>query len=130
MAGLTRLRLRGYKRGFAFGRGAGSGAAALSRIGCPAQYLQISAGIFDKGCAAFNPVSVVEVENATDLPNLGLVDVSADHAVDATRFGCACDGCFKSGDVLDGVLDLLLKERGKRPMGKAHCAAHHMQHVT
>ena len=33
---------------------------------CPAENLQMSAGIFDKGAAAFNPVSVVEVEDAAD----------------------------------------------------------------
>ena len=45
----------------------------------------MSAGIFDKGGAAFNPVSVVEVKDAADPADFGLMDVAADHAVDAAR---------------------------------------------
>ncbi len=45
---------------------AGSGRVARGEGAAQRQNLQISVGIFDKGAAAFNPVSVIEVENAAD----------------------------------------------------------------
>jgi hypothetical protein len=80
--------LRGYRRGFgpAVAR---AWAARFSERCCPAKNLHISAGIFDKGAAAFNPVSVVEVEDIADLADFGMVDMAAHHPVDAAGCGLA-----------------------------------------
>src|SRR3569833_1652721 len=59
--GIRRFVLRGNKRGHSrFGRGVGR--VSLRRAG-PAKNLQISAGIFDKGAAAFNPDTNIEIEH-------------------------------------------------------------------
>ena len=82
--GLTRRILRGYRRGLAAG-GSEGWIVRSEKQGCPAKNLQISAGIFDKGGAAFNPVSVVEVEDIADLADLRLMDMAAHDAVDTAR---------------------------------------------
>src|SRR6202000_3245132 len=87
--GLTRRILRLYKRGLA--AGGNQGCVSLRSSGCPAQNLQISAGIFDKGRTAFNPVSVVKVEDVADHAHLGLVDMAAHDAIDAARGGRSRD---------------------------------------
>ena len=87
--GCRRLVLRGYSRGFgSAGKTsrnllAVSGDVSLRRIR-PAKNLHISAGIFDKGAAAFNPVSVVQIKYIADLADLGMVDMAAHHAVHAS----------------------------------------------
>jgi hypothetical protein len=37
----------------------------------------MSAGIFDNGRAAFNPISIVEIKDGPDSADLRVVDVSA-----------------------------------------------------
>ena len=49
----------------------------------------MSAGIFDKGGAAFNPVSIVEIEDFSDRADLRLMDMAADDAVQAA-LSAAC----------------------------------------
>src|SRR5580765_1206414 len=88
--GCKRLALRGYRRGFANPGQANACLAfcdrSLRRIG-PVKNLHISVGIFDKGSAAFNPVSVIEIEDIADLANLGMMDVAANHPVHAALLG-------------------------------------------
>ena len=43
----------------------------------------MAAGIFDKGGAAFNPVSVIQIEHVADHADFGMVDMAAHHAIDA-----------------------------------------------
>src|ERR1700761_6088503 len=81
--GCRRRALRGNKRGRA---GLGQTGACLRR-GCPAQNLHITAGIFDKGAAAFNPVSVVEVKDVADHADFSLVDMAANNPVHAALLG-------------------------------------------
>src|ERR1700750_1657711 len=50
---------------------------------CPPEDFQSSAGIFDKGGAAFNPVSIVEIEDTVDRADRGVMNVSANDAVEA-----------------------------------------------
>src|SRR6185369_15626623 len=89
--GCRRLGLRGYSRGFgSAGKTsrnlpAASGDVSLRRIR-PAKNLHASVGIFDKGAAAFNPVSVIEVKDIADPADLGMVDMTADHAIHAAQF--------------------------------------------
>ena len=112
--------LRGYKRGLG-GCGFGPVVQDLSlRRGCPAQNLHMAAGIFDKGAAAFNPVSVVQVEDIADPADFGMMDVTADHAIDAAPGGLVGDDLLEAGNVLGGVLDLVLQPGRQRPVGQAH----------
>ena len=61
--------------------------------------LQKSVGIFDKGGAAFNPVSVVQIKDPADLSDLGLVDVAADDAVEPLDFGGLRYRLFETADI-------------------------------
>src|SRR5689334_15145555 len=79
--GSRRLVLRGNKRGHGFLVCGWDGRRnSVVWTWCPAQNLQMAACIFDKGAAAFNPVSVVEVKDIADHADLGMMDVAADHA--------------------------------------------------
>ncbi|HKX65072.1 MAG TPA: hypothetical protein VJM78_07155, partial [Rhizomicrobium sp.] len=111
--GCRRLVLRGYSRGFgSTGKTSrnlfpASGDVSLRRIR-PAKNLHISVGIFDKGAAAFNPVSVIEIKDIANPAYLGMVDMAANHAVHAPELGLACHELFEPGDILDRVFDLVL----------------------
>jgi hypothetical protein len=77
---------------------------------CPAKNLHISLGIFDKGAAAFNPVSVIEIEDATDRADFGMMDMAAYHPVHAAHFGFPSHDFFKARDIFHGILHLVLEE--------------------
>jgi hypothetical protein len=66
-------------------------------------------GIFDKGGAAFNPVSVIEIEDVSDLANLCMMDVAANHPVDAAFVGFQRHHFLEAADIFHGVLDLVLE---------------------
>src|SRR3569623_14497 len=121
--GTSLCALRGYRHDL--GRGglsdglSRSRSGALWRMGCPAQNLHSASGIFDKGAAAFNPVSVIEVEHVADLADFGMVDMAADHAVHAAHLRLARHDLFEARDVFDCVLDLVLQPGRQRPVGQA-----------
>src|SRR5471032_1276577 len=133
--GSKRLVLRGYKRGLgnagARGRSlfAGSCGMSLRRI-CPAKNLHIPMGIFDKGAAAFNPVSVVEVKDIADPADFGMVDMAAHYPVDAAQLGLVCHDLFEAGDIFHRVLDLVLQPGRQRPVRQAEPLAHRKQQVV
>ena len=110
--------------------GGNQGWIALRSGGCPAQNLQISAGIFDKGAAAFNPVSIVKVEDVADLAHFGVVDVAAHHAVDAALGGGTRHDLLVARDIFDRVLDGALQVGRQRPVGQAERAADRVQPVV
>ena len=87
------------------------------------------AGIFDKGAAAFNPVSVVEIKDIADLSNLGMVNMAAHHPVHAAKLGLLRHDLLEAGDVLHRVLDLVFQEGRQRPVGQAQPLAHGEQQV-
>src|SRR5471032_3371065 len=133
--GSKRLVLRGYKRGLgnagARGRSlfAGSCGVSLRRI-CPAKNLHIPMGIFDKGAAAFNPVSVVVIKDIADLADLGMVDMAAHHPVDAAQLGLMRHDLLEAGDIFHRVLDLVLQPGRQRPIGQAQLLAQGEQQVV
>src|ERR1700743_2216714 len=58
-----------------------------SRFGgrrCPAKNLQIAPGIFSERGAAFNPVAVVEVDDAVDMADRRVMNMTAPHRADAS----------------------------------------------
>src|ERR1700761_1867154 len=93
----TRRTLRGYSLGLAQLRGAACD-CGRSRSG-PMNDFQMSKGIFDKGCAAFNPVSVVEVKDFAALAHLRLMNVAANHAIETASFGSPGNGVLKAADI-------------------------------
>ena len=65
--------------------------------------------VLDQGRAAFDPVAVVGIENLADAPDFGVVDVTAD---DAVQPAAACHfrhRLFEVGDVADSVFDSMLE---------------------
>jgi hypothetical protein len=73
--------------------------------------LQTSQGIFDKGRTAFNPVSIVEIQDISDAPDRRLVDVAAHHAVKPMQLGDLGYGILEPADIFDGVLHGVLQPR-------------------
>ena len=69
----------------------------------------MSVRIFDKGCAAFNPISVIEIQNGADVSDFGMVDVAAHHAVDPFAGRGPGDDLLIAGDKFDGILDRALE---------------------
>ena len=87
----TGLRLAEHPRWFErLGLG---GVAAVPR---PIDDLQLAVGMLDERGQALDPVAVVGVEHAVDVAHLGVVDVAADHAVDAAPARLACQRASKS----------------------------------
>ena len=43
--------------------------------------------MFDQRRAAFDPVTVIDVEHAVDLAHFGMMNVPADHAIEPTPTG-------------------------------------------
>src|SRR5262249_29709161 len=132
--GSRRLALRGYRRGLGNASQAGrnprtaSWDASLRRSG-PVKNLHIPVGIFDKGSAAFNPVSVIEIEDFADLADFGMVDMAADHAVHAAQGRFARHDLLKAGDVFHRVLDLVLEPGRQRPIGQPEAPADARQDI-
>src|SRR4051794_21113957 len=89
----------------------------------PAHDAQAAVEVLDQGGAALHPVAVIAVEDAVDGADLGVMDVAADHAVDAAAARLACHRLFVVGDELDRVLDLVLEVRRQRPVAEAELAA-------
>ena len=96
----------------------------------PSENLHMSVGIFDKGAAAFNPVSVVEVEDATDHADLGMVDMAAHHAVHAAHRGFTGHGLLEAGDIFDRILHFVFEPSRQRPIGQAETLAQREQRIV
>src|SRR5260221_11412260 len=75
----------------------------------PVQDAQPTVEALDQRGAAFDPVAVVAVKHAVDGANLGMVDMAADHAVDAAAPRLAGDRMLVVVDILDRVLHLVLQ---------------------
>ena len=73
--------------------------AACSRASSSAQCddAQAAVEMLDQRRAALHPVAVVAVEDAVDVADLGLMDVAADHAVDAAPARLAGDRVLEVG---------------------------------
>ena len=90
----------------------------------PLQNLQPAVEVLDQRGAAFHPVAVVDVGDVADLAHLGLVDMAADHPVDAAPARLVGDGDLVVLDELQGVLHLDLQEGREAPVAEAQAAAH------
>src|SRR5579871_2095166 len=85
----------------------------------PLQDLEPAVAMLDQRRAALHPVAVVAVEDRADLPDLGLVDMAADHAVDPTPAGFLGQRQLEIVDIPHRVLDLPLQIGRERPVGIA-----------
>ena len=71
----------------------------------PIHQLQPAVMVLDECGAAFDPVAVVDVQHAVHLAHLGVVDVAADHAVEAAATGLAGKRLLvMHGDEFDSVV--------------------------
>src|SRR5215469_4181439 len=77
--------------------------------GRPVEDLEAPVGMLDQRRAALHPVAVVAVEHVVEPPDLGLVDMAADHAVDLAPAGFFGQRHLEIVDILHGVLDPALE---------------------
>ena len=62
--------------------------------------------MLDHGRAAFDPVPAIDVGECAHLPDHGMVDVAADHAIDVVARGLRRECALVLADEIDRVLDL------------------------
>jgi hypothetical protein len=72
--------------------------------------------MFDDGGQTLDPVAVVAVEDAVDRPDLGVVDVSANHPVDSPSSGLSRHRRLEVAHVADGAFDLQFQESRQAPV--------------
>ncbi|KAG0940826.1 hypothetical protein G6F31_015098 [Rhizopus arrhizus] len=77
--------------------------------GGPVQQLQLAVVGFGQGGQAFYPIAVIAIQDAAHVAQFGLVDVPADHAVQAAAARLAGQRFLEIRDEGDGVLDLVLE---------------------
>jgi len=90
---------------------------AHARLPLPSARCAGGLEILDQRRAALDPVAVVAIEDAVDGADLGVMDVSAHHTIDAATACFARDGLLVVVDELDGVLDLVFEIGRQRPVG-------------
>src|ERR1700742_5012764 len=71
---------------------------------CPVENLQMSASIFREGCAAFNPVAVVGVEDTVDGFDRRVMNMTAHDAVEASRARFIDNGSLETANEFDRIL--------------------------
>ena len=76
----------------------------------PTQNFEAPILMLDKGCAAFNPVTVVQVVDAINHSIIWCVDMAADHASAVSGTGIADHGLFKPRYEFDGLFDLVFQK--------------------
>ena len=104
-----------------FGKGFGYSLA----LGAPeVEDLQPAVVMLHHGGAALHPVPVVHIEDAVDLPHLGMMDVTADHPVHPTPPGFLGHSVFEVVDELEGVFHFQLQEGGEAPVAQAEPPPH------
>ena len=96
----------------------------------PIDDAQAAHRIFGERGAAFDPVPVVAIDHARDVLDLGMVDVPADHPVEATRTGFACKCVLEIADEAGGVLHLQLQIGRERPVRHPQTAARGVERVV
>jgi len=96
----------------------------------PVDDLHPAIQMLDQSRAAFHPVAIVGIGDLAELPQLGMMDMAADHPFDATLAGDFGHGLFEIGDILNGVLDPMLQVSRQRPVGIAHLAPRPVEPVV
>src|SRR5262249_24913606 len=97
----------------------GDEASALA----PAHDLQIAVAGFDDGRATFHPIPPIEIMDAAKRPIGGVMNVSADHAIEAAAPGLIRHGFFKGSDESHRSLDAVLQVGGQRPIAETKVTA-------
>ena len=75
----------------------------------PVDQLEAAVEMLDKRGAALHPVPIVAVQDTTDLADFRVMNVAADHPVQAATAGLVSDGIGEGADELHGVLDAVLE---------------------
>lgn len=82
---------------------------ALLAIGLPAHQLQMPIMVFDKGGVAFNPITIIAVQNAVDIAHFCMVDMAAHDTLQTPAAGLCGHGHFKVADIGQGFFDPTLE---------------------
>ena len=93
----------------------------------PAQHGHRAVVRLDQRGQALDPVARVAVQHVADQPDLRVMDVAADDAVEAARARLARQRVLECADVRDRILDAQLEEPRQRPVGKAHARAQRVE---
>ena len=83
--------------------------------------------MLDQSGEALDPVAVVAVKDPVDQAHLGVVDVTAHHAVSAAAAGLARDRGLEVTHVRDRSLDLELQIARQAPVRQPHAGAQHVE---
>ena len=75
--------------------------------GSPVQQLQRAIKVLDQRGAAFYPVTIVAIQHAANVADIGAVDMAARHAMVPTFARLVGHGNFKVGHVVQRTLDLM-----------------------
>src|ERR1700722_4153129 len=79
--------------------------------GSPVDELHASVVVFDEGGAAFDPVAVVHVHDPVDLAHFGVMDVTANHAIETAAARLGGQRGLKTVDRFHRFLHLALQPR-------------------
>src|SRR5271165_3706029 len=96
----------------------------------PVQNRQVAFGRLDERRQALDPVTIIAVQDAADVANLGLVNMAADDAVEVPRPRLGGQRLLEGDDVADRVLHLVLEKLRQRPIAQAESRAHLVQAVV
>src|SRR5262245_45801078 len=91
------------------------GRSRLQLIG-PGDDLEMAVVMLDQRRAALHPVAAVHVADACLVADHGVVDVAADHTVGVMAPCLGRERLLERADIVDGVLDLLLRPLRQRPI--------------
>ncbi len=75
----------------------------------PADNLEVPVVGLGNGCAAFNPIAAVDVDDAQPLMDCGVVNVPADDPVNPVLPSSCSEDVFVPADHLDGIFHLELR---------------------
>ena len=83
-----------------------------------AQNFHSAVGVLDQGRQTFDPIAIVAVQNAVDIANFSVVNMSAHHAIESVFGRLGGHGHFKVIDETDGLFDFELEVGRQRPIGQ------------
>jgi hypothetical protein len=84
---------------------------------------QLAGLVFDQGSAGFDPIAVVAIKHSFHIPHFGIVNVTADHAVDLAPPCLLGQREFVIADIFDGVFDFVFEIGRQRPVGETQLPA-------
>ena len=93
----------------------------------PLDDLEPPVEVLDDRRAAFDPVAAIDVAQAGVVADHGMMDVPADHAVNAAPASFGGERGLELADEVDGILHFQLRPLRQRPVGQAERAANRVE---